>query len=79
GASYFVVGDDERFARVVADWETRGIARQWTDTFSAFDADGTETRKSGPMRWSAPAGSRSLVLDLADGVDVESGREVERV
>ncbi|KZE42738.1 NAD(P)/FAD-dependent oxidoreductase [Microbacterium sp. T32] len=79
GASYFVVGDDERFARVVAGWETRGIARPWTDTFSAFDADGTETRKSGRMRWAAPAGSRSLVLDLADGVDVESGREVERV
>jgi predicted NAD/FAD-dependent oxidoreductase len=79
GASYFVVGDDERFARVVADWDARGVARPWTDTFSAFDADGTETRKSGPTRWSAPAGSRSLVLDLADGVDLESGREVERV
>ena len=76
GASYFVVGDDERFARVAADWEARGIARPWTDTFLAFDADGTETRKTGPTRWAAPAGSRSLVLDLADGVDVESGREV---
>lgn len=79
GASYFVVGDDSAFARVVSDWEARGVARPWTDTFSAFDADGTETRKSGPMRWAAPAGSRALVLDLAEGVDVESGREVERV
>ncbi|MFS0793017.1 NAD(P)/FAD-dependent oxidoreductase [Microbacterium sp. 1P10AE] len=80
GASYFVVGDDHAgFARVVADWEARGIARPWTDTFSAFDADGAETRKTGPMRWATPSGSRSLVLDLADGVDVESGREVESV
>ena len=80
GASYFVVGDDAPgFARVAADWETRGIARPWTDTFSAFDADGAETRKTGPMRWAAPGGSRSLVLDLADGVDVVSAREVEHV
>ncbi|MCC4248471.1 NAD(P)/FAD-dependent oxidoreductase [Microbacterium testaceum] len=77
GASYFVVGDDRRFARVVADWEARGIARSWTDTFSAIDADGIETRKTGPMRWSAPAGLRSLALDLADGLDLESGRTVE--
>lgn len=76
GASYFVVGDDERFARVAADWEARGVARGWTDTFSAIDADGSVTRKTGPLRWAAPGGSRALVLDLADDVDVESGREV---
>lgn len=79
GASYFVVGDDERFARIAADWEERGIARPWTDTFSAIDADGTVTRKTGPMRWAAPAGLRALVLDLAEGLELESGREVERV
>ncbi|MFG6280196.1 FAD-dependent oxidoreductase [Microbacterium sp. 5K110] len=79
GASYFVVGDDEGFARVVDEWEARGLARPWTDTFSAIDADGTVTRKTGPMRWSAPAGLRSLALDLAEGLDVESGRAVERV
>lgn len=76
GASYFVVGDDARFARLAADWEARGVAREWTDTFSAIDADGAVTRKTGPVRWAAPGGSRALVLDLADGVDVESGREV---
>lgn len=76
GASYFVVGDDARFARVAADWEARGVARAWTDTFSAIGADGSVTRKTGPLRWAAPGGSRALVLDLADDVDVESGREV---
>ncbi len=79
GASYFVVGDDAGFAAVAAGWEARGIARPWTDTFSAIDVDGTVTRKAGPMRWAAPAGSRALVLDLAAGVDVESGREIARV
>lgn len=79
GASYFVVGDAGGFAHVVAGWEARGLARPWTDTFSAIDADGTVTRKTGPMRWSAPAGLRSLALDLAEGLDVESGRAVERV
>ena len=79
GASYFVVGEDERFTRVVADWEARGIARPWTDTFSAIDADGSETRKTGPMRWAAPGGLRSLALDLADGLDIESERAVESV
>lgn len=78
GASYFVVGEDAGFTGLVADWESRGVARPWTDTFSSFDADGAETRKTGPMRWAAPAGSRALVLDLADGIDVESGREVTR-
>ena len=79
GASYFVVGDDRDFARVVAEWEARGLARPWTDTVSAIDPDGSATRKTGPMRWAAPAGLRSIALDLAEGLDVESGRAVERV
>ena len=79
GASYFVVGDDPGFERATADWEARGIAHPWTDTFSAIDADGAETRKTGPMRWAAPGGLRSLALDLADGLDIESERAVESV
>ncbi|MCG7416324.1 NAD(P)-binding protein [Microbacterium sp. ACRRU] len=79
GASYFVVGDDPGFQRVTADWEARGIARPWTDTFSAIDADGAETRKTGPMRWAAPGGLRSLALDLGRGLDIESERAVESV
>lgn len=79
GASYFVVGEAERFSHVVADWEERGIARPWTDTFQVIDPSGERRPKPGPMRWAAPLGLRSLALDLADGVDVESGRVVERV
>lgn len=77
GASYFVVGEAEGFAHVVADWEERELARPWTDTFQVVDADGGWTRKPGPMRWAAPAGLRSFALDLAEGLDVSSERVVE--
>ncbi len=79
GASYFVVGEAEGFGHVVADWEERELARPWTDTFLVIDADGNRTPKPGPMRWAAPAGLRSLALDLAEGLDVTSERIVERV
>ena len=70
GASYFTVNDPE-FEAQVATWEQRGLARPWTDTFVVIDGD-QRTNKSGPMRWSAPAGLRSLVEDLAVGLDVRS-------
>ncbi len=68
GASYFTVSDP-RFEAVVQDWQRSGLARPWTDTFHLFDAARLST-KSGPMRWSAPTGLRSLVADLAVGVEV---------
>lgn len=79
GASYFVVGEADRFGHVVANWEERDLARPWTDTFVVVDADGDQTPKPGPMRWAAPLGLRSLALDLARGLDVVSERTVERV
>ncbi|WP_285135481.1 FAD-dependent oxidoreductase [Microbacterium sp. lyk4-40-TSB-66] len=79
GASYFVVGEAADFGHVVADWEERELARPWTDTFQVIDADGGQTPKPGPMRWAAPLGLRTLALDLAEGLDVESARVVERV
>lgn len=79
GASYFVVGEAADFGHVVADWEERELARPWTDTFQVIDAEGGQTPKPGPMRWAAPLGLRSLARDLAEGLDVESERVVERV
>ena len=67
GASYFTVSDPE-FESVVTDWQQRGLAHPWTDTFHVYD-DGL-TVKTGPPRWSAPLGLRSLVEDLASGVDI---------
>ncbi len=69
GASYLTAADPD-FRDVVRDWEERGLARPWTDTFCAVD-DGTWTVKQGPSRWGTPSGIRSLVVDLATGLDVE--------
>ncbi len=69
GASYFTVSDPE-FAAVVDGWAARGLARPWTDTFCVL-GEGAPTAKTGPVRWGAPGGLRSLVEDLAAGLDVE--------
>jgi predicted NAD/FAD-dependent oxidoreductase len=79
GASYFTVGPDGDFAGVVADWVSRGLARPWTDTFAVAGPDGVEGQKSGPVRYAAPRGLRSLVADLAEGLDVTQEHAVERV
>lgn len=77
GGSYFTVSDPG-FEQVVQDWQARGLAHPWTDTFVAL-SDGGEKSKSGPTRWAAPAGLRSLVDDLAAGLDVRSGVTVEQI
>ncbi|HEY5784802.1 MAG TPA: FAD-dependent oxidoreductase [Microlunatus sp.] len=76
GASYLTVSDPG-FGAVVEDWQRRGLARPWTDTFAVTGAEPT----SGPVRWAATAGLRSLVEDLAAGlevVDATTVREVRR-
>jgi hypothetical protein len=79
GASYFTV-TDPAFAAVVQDWQARGLAREWTDTFTVLHADGRAPEVAGgPVRWAARGGLRSLVEDLARGLDVTSGHEVEQV
>jgi predicted NAD/FAD-dependent oxidoreductase len=77
GASY-VTASDPGFVGVVADWQERGLVHPWTDTFSALTGGASET-KPGPMRYGAARGLRSLVEDLAAGLDLESGRTVQQV
>ncbi len=77
GASYFTVRD-EAFQAVVDDWAARGLARPWTDTFAVYDGSWRDP-KSGPQRWAAPGGLRSLVADLAVGVTVRQQVHVEHV
>ncbi|MEO9138719.1 MAG: FAD-dependent oxidoreductase [Jatrophihabitans sp.] len=62
GAAYFTVKDED-FGRVVADWTARGLVRRWTDTFTVLGPDGRSTT-SGPVRYAARDGLRSLVRDL---------------
>lgn len=64
GAAYFTV-DDAGFGRVVGDWIDRGLVRPWTDTFHIADGSELLGTKSGPVRYAAPLGLRSLVEDLA--------------
>jgi len=75
GASYVTASLDGDFAEVVEDWRARGLAFPWTDSFVALRAGEEPEVKSGPVRWGAAGGLRSLVEDLAagGGVAVEQG------
>lgn len=79
GASYLTAGDGSPFAAVVADWADRGLARPWTDTFAVIGPEGARERKSGPLRYGTPRGSRSLAADLATGLTVRTGTTVREV
>ncbi|MFI2711530.1 NAD(P)/FAD-dependent oxidoreductase [Micromonospora sp. NPDC018662] len=74
GAAYFTV-DDPDFAAVVAGWQAAGLAREWTNTLVAYGPRGRE-QVTGPMRWAAPRGLRSLVEHLAADLPVTHDRLV---
>jgi predicted NAD/FAD-dependent oxidoreductase len=60
----------------------RGVARAWTDAFHVAGPQGIEAVSSGPIRYAAPLGLRSVVSALADevpGIAIESGFEVGTV
>jgi renalase len=76
GAGYFTVRD-EGFRAVVEDWQRRGLARPWTDTFAVLEAGHAPTTKAGPMRWAAPGGLRTLVRDVLDGLPIETEQVVD--
>lgn len=78
GASYFTA-TDPGFTAVVDDWAVRGLASPWTDTFHISDGTGLTGTTTGPVRWGARAGLRSLVEDLAATVDVRFPVEVTAV
>jgi renalase len=68
GAAYFTVKDDD-FAGQVDRWQSAGLVREWTDTLDTVGADG-RGRSSGPVRFAAADGLRSLVRDLVADVTV---------
>jgi renalase len=81
GAPYFTVREP-RFAAVVADLESAGLARTWTDTFTTAGPNGRTGDTAGPQRWSSTRGLRALVEALAADVpalDVRLETEVTRV
>lgn len=67
GASYFTVSDPD-FRSVVETMVGAGIVRPWTDTFHVHTEGAMAGVKTGPMRYAAPAGLRSIVEHLAEGL-----------
>lgn len=78
GASYFTVSDDA-FRAVVEGWLDDGLAHPWTDTFHLGSPDGVDGTTTGPMRYAARAGLRSLVEDLLADLPVEHPVDVTEV
>jgi renalase len=74
GAAY-ITADNPAFAGRLASWRIAGLAKPWTDTFLAYDGAGP-TATTGPMRWAAPGGLRSLAEDLARELDLTLECEV---
>lgn len=62
GAAYLTAKDGS-FSAQVEDWVRRGLARPWTDTFDVVSPSGRDVT-SGPVRFAAAHGLRSLVKDL---------------
>lgn len=76
GAAY-LTGYGDLVAPLVDGWLERGLLREWTDTFALAGPHGLTGETTGPMRYRAPGGLRSLARDLAVGLDVEFGVDVE--
>ena len=75
GASYLTAREPD-FVAVVQDWLSRGVAREWTDTFHVATPAGLGERKTGPMRYGSAGGLRSLVQDLLTDLPVVSETQV---
>lgn len=75
GASYFTARD-AAFTAVVGELIEAGVVRPWTNTFHVADGNGIMGVRTGPMRYAAPQGLRSVVTTLAADLSIEHGREV---
>jgi predicted NAD/FAD-dependent oxidoreductase len=79
GASYFTVSTPE-FRAVVDDWLERDLASAWTDSFHVAGSEGIEAVRTGPVRYAAKGGLRSLVVDAASALpDVWSSIDIASV
>lgn len=78
GAAYFTV-THPLFREVVERWVDLGLAHPWTDTFHVGAPDGLIGTRTGPMRYAATLGLRSLVEELALGLPLAAHDEVDGV
>lgn len=74
GAQYFTVTEPP-FRDVVTAWQDAGLARPWTDSLTVLDHPVSDEHgprtTTGPVRWAANQGMRSLVEHLAADLAVE--------
>lgn len=54
----------------VPQWIDDGLLEPWTDTFALAGPNGFTGETTGPMRYRAPAGLRSLARNLASGLTI---------
>jgi renalase len=66
GAAY-LTAHDPKFVLQVRDWCDRGLLRQWVDTLEVFEGDKRQLSTTGPMRYAANNGLRSLAIDSFAG------------
>lgn len=76
GAQYFTVRDD-RFSRVVLDWQHDRVAAKWTGRVVTFDDEGWEDVQEGTDRYVGTPGMSAIATALADGLDVTYGKRVD--
>jgi renalase len=77
GAGY-LTADDHGFQGLLDGWRIRGLAVPWTDTMHVYGPE-KPSSATGPMRWAAAGGLRSLAEDLAAELDVTLQHEVREV
>lgn len=65
GAAY-LTARDPKFVKQVKDWCERGLLREWVDTLEVFAGSELQPSTTGPMRYAASNGLRSLAIDLFD-------------
>ena len=81
GASYFTAREPA-FVDLVDRLISRGVVRPWTTAFHVADPSGITGVSTGPMRYAATRGLRSVVVALAeeaDGLSIELSSEVAEV
>lgn len=78
GAAY-LTGYGDPVAEMVSAWVAAGLLREWTDTFALAGPDGITGSTTGPMRYRAPAGLRSLARHLAADLPIAYDTPVRQV
>ena len=62
GAAYITATSDQ-FRTQVSHWSSRGLLREWTDSLWVYEGSTRSESVTGPMRYAAKEGLRSLVVD----------------